>query len=120
MPSLTTSTGFFKVRNSPMRVVPVRTIMATNSSRITIILAPVGPAASSRGWPSRPPITPPPVLALLWNRVAMYWPKPRSSGRSLPPKMYPVAQNSTMITTVSHTLPLMDPLGFSRAVITAT
>ena len=50
----------------------------------------------------------------------MYWPKPRSSGRSLPPKMYPVAQNSTMITTVSHTLPLMDPLGFSRAVITAT
>ena len=63
MPSLTMSTGRLMVRNNPSRVVPVRTITATKSSSTTIILAPTSPAARTRGRPSRPPSTPPPVPA---------------------------------------------------------
>ena len=50
----------------------------------------------------------------------MYSQKFRPSGISCLPKIKPVAQNSTMTTTVIHTLPLMEPLGFSMAVMTAT
>ena len=63
MPSLTMSTGRLMVRNSPSKVVPVRTITATKSSSTMIILAPTSPAARTRGRPSRPPSTPPPVPA---------------------------------------------------------
>ena len=120
MPSLTMSTGRLMVRNSPSRVVPVRTITATKSSSTMIILAPTSPAARTRGRPSRPPSTPPPVPAFSVKRCTMYSQKFRPSGISCLPKIKPVAQNSTMTTTVIHTLPLMEPLGFSMAVMTAT
>ena len=50
----------------------------------------------------------------------MYSQKFKPSGMDFPPKMKPVAQNNTMTKAVIQTLPLIEPRGFSMAVMTAT
>ena len=119
-PSLTMSTGRLMVRNRPINVVPVRIITATKSSNTTTIRAPTKPAAWIKGKPKIPPITPPPVPELSVYRYAMYSQRFNSSGIFRFPKMNPVAQKRTITTTVIQTFPLMEPRGFSMAVITAT